>query len=69
MACRSCAERRRILAQAKARDGIKGVVKAIPSVGRHLMANPPKPCRFWNRTAPFNFSKRSTRKESHAWIK
>jgi hypothetical protein len=28
MSCRSCAERRRMLAEAKARDGIKGVVKA-----------------------------------------
>ncbi len=42
MSCKSCAERRRILAEARAKAGIKGVVKAIPSVGRHLVANPQK---------------------------
>ena len=41
MACRSCEERRRILAEAKVKAGFRGVVRAIPAVGRHLMANPP----------------------------
>ncbi|WP_274532638.1 MULTISPECIES: hypothetical protein [unclassified Aureimonas] len=31
-----------MLSDAKAKDGIKGMVRAIPAVGRHLMANPPK---------------------------
>jgi hypothetical protein len=30
-----------MLAEAKAKDGIKGLVKALPAVGRHFMQNPP----------------------------
>lgn len=40
--CKSCAQRRRLLAAGYAKGGIKGAVKAVPSVGRHLVANPPK---------------------------
>ena len=43
MPCKSCDARRRLLAAGYAKGGIKGAVKAMPSVGRHLMANPPKP--------------------------
>lgn len=43
MACKSCEERRKILAEAKAKGGLPGVVKSLPLVGRHLIANPPKP--------------------------
>ncbi len=42
MPCKSCAARRRLLAAGYAKGGIKGAVKAVPSVGRHLVANPPK---------------------------
>lgn len=41
MACRSCAERRRIVSEAMKRDGLKGMVRAATLVGRHLMQNPP----------------------------
>tara|TARA_R100001086_G_scaffold249148_1_gene187964 strand:+ start:612 stop:749 length:138 start_codon:yes stop_codon:yes gene_type:complete len=31
-----------LLAEGRRKGGIKGAVKAMPSVGRHLVANPPK---------------------------
>jgi hypothetical protein len=37
MPCKSCAARRRLLAAGYAKGGIKGAVKAMPSVGRHLI--------------------------------
>lgn len=42
MPCKSCDARRRLLAAGYAKGGIKGAVKAMPSVGRHLVSNPPK---------------------------
>lgn len=51
MACSSCAQRRRLLAAGYAKGGIKGAVKAMPSVGRHLVANPPKLKRDQNADA------------------
>ena len=42
MACKSCQERARMLAAARAKDGIKGVVRVIPAVGRHLLNSPPE---------------------------
>lgn len=42
MPCRSCAERRRMLAEARKKEGAKGVVKALPKVAGHLVKNPPK---------------------------
>ncbi|MDE0880878.1 MAG: hypothetical protein OSB00_19810 [Sphingomonas bacterium] len=42
MPCKSCAARRRLLAAGYAKGGIKGAVKAMPAVGRHLVANPPR---------------------------
>lgn len=41
MPCKSCAARRRLLAAGYAKGGIKGAVKAMPAVGRHLVSNPP----------------------------
>jgi hypothetical protein len=40
--CKSCQQRRRLLAAGYAKGGIKGAVKAVPSIGRHLVAHPPK---------------------------
>ena len=45
MTCRSYAQRRRLLAAGYAKGGIMGALKTMPRVGRHLIANPPKPER------------------------
>lgn len=42
MPCKSCQQRRRLLAAGYAKGGIKGAVKAMPAIGRHLVSNPPK---------------------------
>ena len=52
MPCKSCQQRRRLLAAGYAKGGIKGAVKAMPSVGRHLVANPPKLKRDHDAGAP-----------------
>lgn len=41
MACGPCEKRRQMLADAKRKDGAKGVVNAIPKVMRDLIKNPP----------------------------
>lgn len=41
MACSSCEKRRQMLAEAKKRDGLKGVVKAVPAIVRDTIKNPP----------------------------
>ncbi|SHI79659.1 hypothetical protein SAMN02745911_1195 [Aureimonas altamirensis DSM 21988] len=50
MPCCRCQARREMLATAKAKDGIKGVVKVLPAVGRHMLTNPPKLKRESNGT-------------------
>lgn len=41
MACGSCEQRRKILADVRKKAGLKGVAKAIPSVIRDVVKNPP----------------------------
>ncbi|CAN7390915.1 hypothetical protein [Neorhizobium sp. LjRoot104] len=41
MACSSCEQRRKMLAEARKQAGLKGVVKAIPTVIRDVVKNPP----------------------------
>ena len=40
MACRSYAQRRRLLAASYAKSGIEGAANAKPSVGHHLVSKP-----------------------------
>ncbi|NTS31283.1 hypothetical protein HQ945_08445 [Phyllobacterium sp. BT25] len=40
MACSSCEQRRRMLAEAR-KQGLKGVVKTAPSIVKHVIQNPP----------------------------
>ena len=41
MACGSCEQRRKMLADARKKSGVKGVVKAVPNVIRDIVKNPP----------------------------
>ncbi|MGV1985602.1 hypothetical protein ACQZ5N_03210 [Agrobacterium sp. 22-221-1] len=41
MACSSCEKRLQMLAEAKKRDGLKGVVKELPNIIRDTVKNPP----------------------------
>lgn len=41
MACSSCEKRRQMIAEAKKRDGLKGVVKELPNIIRDAVKNPP----------------------------
>lgn len=41
MACSSCEQRRKLLAEARKKAGLKGVVKAVPTVIRDVVKNPP----------------------------
>lgn len=41
MACSSCEQRRKMLAEARKKAGLKGVVKTIPTVIRDVVKNPP----------------------------
>ncbi|MDO9417021.1 hypothetical protein [Pararhizobium sp.] len=41
MACGSCEKRRKMLADAR-KQGVKGVVKALPTVARDILRNPPR---------------------------
>lgn len=41
MACSSCEQRRKMLAEARKAAGLKGVVKAMPTVIRDVVKNPP----------------------------
>lgn len=41
MACTPCENRRRMLADAGKRAGVKGVLKALPAVVRDTIKNPP----------------------------
>lgn len=41
MPCKSCEERRRMLREAREKDGIKGVVKAMPAVAKHIIRQKP----------------------------
>lgn len=42
MPCRSCQDRARIIAEARRKGGVAGLVKVMGKVGRHLASNPPK---------------------------
>ncbi|WP_168990514.1 hypothetical protein [Aureimonas flava] len=42
MACKPCAQRRAMIVEAQRKGGLKGVVKVLPAVGRHLVAHPTK---------------------------
>lgn len=41
MACGPCEKRRQMIADARKKAGIKGVVKALPSIVRDTVKNPP----------------------------
>jgi hypothetical protein len=41
MACSSCEKRRQMLAAAKKNAGVVGVIKALPSIVRDTVKNPP----------------------------
>lgn len=41
MTCSSCEKRRQMLADARKKAGLKGVVKALPAVMRDTVKNPP----------------------------
>ena len=43
MSCRSCAERRKLIATAARKEGAKGVAKALPAVFRSIVTRKPKP--------------------------
>lgn len=40
MRCRPCQARRQMIATAKAKSGIKGVVKVLPAVVVHMVRKP-----------------------------
>lgn len=40
MACKSCEERRKMIADAR-KGGIRAVIKAGPKIIRHIVRNPP----------------------------
>lgn len=42
MACGPCEKRRQMIAEARRNGGIKAVLKAVPSVIRDTVKNPPK---------------------------
>ncbi|MDH0869745.1 hypothetical protein [Agrobacterium pusense] len=41
MPCSSCEKRRQMLAEAKKRDGLKGMIKELPAIVRDTVKNPP----------------------------
>lgn len=42
MACGPCEKRRQMLAEARKQAGVKGMVKALPSVIKDTVKNPPR---------------------------
>jgi hypothetical protein len=41
MACGPCEKRRQMIAEARKKAGIKGVVKSLPMIARDIVKNPP----------------------------
>lgn len=42
MTCNACAQRRKIIADAHKREGVVGVVKAVPKIIVHVVGKRPK---------------------------
>lgn len=41
MACSSCEQRRRMIAEARKQTGLKGVIKVLPKIAADTVKNPP----------------------------
>ncbi|MBG6211694.1 hypothetical protein IWQ49_006385 [Labrenzia sp. EL_126] len=42
MACGSCQKRRQMIAEARRKAGVRGVIKASPAIVRDTIKNPPR---------------------------